>query len=251
MPMPRSFTLDQTALLPMPADAVTIWQPPQSGTRYTIGVDAATGAGRDYTSILVFSNRVPFEQVAWYHSRAVNTVIGSQIMVDLGEWYNAALLVIESRFPGNAYIDNALEVHHYPNLYQHERHLDESADLSRKFGYMTGGREQEKRLLINDMLRLLMDSRGPQIVFHDKFTVEAMCNFVYLTDKTQTGAPAGMIDDPVIASMLAVHGCMQNPQEPLIRHRPTAPDENLAHKRYLEQEMERKWQEQNENLALV
>ncbi len=203
---------------------------------FSIGCDAATGVLGDYTSLQVFSHRVPYEQVAWFHSNRISTVEGSRIMIEMGYFFNKAQLVIETNYPGNAYQDNALEVYMYPKLYSEESHLQQDIKYSKTFGIKTT--EQSKALLINEMKALVefKNYKGnfkPQIIFHDPFTLQSFTDFVYLEDKSKTGAISGCIDDPVMAAMLAVRGCNQKPQEARNTGQPIKMNEDQAHKSYL------------------
>lgn len=222
---------DYDFVLEASRDPICLYAKPEKDTRYTIGVDAATGFGKDFTSIQVWSNRIPFEQVCWLRSKIINTVEGSDAMVRMGKYYNDALLVIESRHPGNAYVDNALDVYHYKNVYQREKHLHEETGLDRRYGICTT--DADKHLLINTMKRSMENPDGAQVIFHDPLTVEEFMNFVYIEDKRKTGAAQGFNDDTVMAAMLAVHGCSMYPQEPKAKKTVKELDENEAHQRYL------------------
>lgn len=212
-----------------------VFKQPESDTKYTMGVDAATGVGNDFTSIQVWSNRIPFEQVAWYRSKSCSTVEGSELMIQIARWYNNALIVPESRYPGNAYIDNAIQVYTYPNLYQAEEHLDEDPNISSKFGIATT--ENWKNLLVNEAKRLIDHTENnvnkPQVIFHDPVTIEQFCTFVYQEDKSKMGAEIGSVDDDVMACMLAWHGCLLHPQAPRTIQKKTIQDENRAQMEYL------------------
>jgi len=215
---------------------VNVWAEPEDGTRYCIGVDAATGIGNDFTSIQVWSSRIPFEQVCWYRSKYCSTVEGSKLMIDLARWYNNAKIIPESRYPGNAYIDNAIQVYRYPNIYQVEEHLDEDPNVSSKFGICTT--EQWKNLLVNEAKRLVekvtdTDYPDTQIIFHDVVTLEQFCTFVYQEDKQKMAAEVGSADDDVMACMLAWHECLINPQAPRVVRKETPQDEDRAQMEYL------------------
>ncbi len=203
---------------------------------FSIGCDAATGVLGDYTSLQVFSHRVPYEQVAWFHSNRISTVEGSRVMVEMGHFFNEAQLVIETNYPGNAYQDNALENYMYPNLYSEETHLQQDVKFSKTYGIKTT--EWSKALLINEMKALVehkdyKEKYVPQIIFHDPFTLQSFTDFVYLEDKSKTGAISGCIDDPVMGAMLAVRGCNQKPQEARDTRKPIKANEDQAHKSYL------------------
>jgi len=211
---------------------VSIYLHPEEGARYTLGLDAATGFGSDYTSIQVWSNRLPFEQVAWFRDRRISTVEGSKVMIALARYYNNAFIVPETREPGNAYVDNALEVHKYGNIYRRKQALDQDPSVSSKYGICTT--KADKQLLINQMKSLMENSDGPQVIFHDAVTLTEFCNFVYIEDKERTGAGPGFFDDTAMAAMLAIHGCLLFPQEQKEKPRLYSPkDEDTAFAQYL------------------
>ena len=201
-------------------DRVMVWQPPMAGLRYSIGVDAATGMGGDYTAMSVFTCIRPFEQVAWFWNNRVTTPEGSRVMLNLARWYNNALLVIETRYPGNAYQDNALDPKFaggkaYGNCYHRIQTLDEDPNMSSKFGICTT--EADKHLLVNETKALLENPEGPQFILNDPITVAEFCNYVYVEDKNKMGAPTGANDDTVMSSMLALHGCIRHPQAAIVQ----------------------------------
>ena len=214
-------------------DLVTIYRPPEADTKYTIGLDAATGFGADYTSIQVWSNRLPFEQVAWLRNKRTTTVVGSEVMIALARWYNNAFIIPETRYPGNAYVDNAIEHHGYGYIYQKIQALDESPSVSSKYGICTT--ETDKHILINNFKELTEGADGYQIKIHDETTIYEFCNFVYIDDKRKTGAGSGFFDDTVMAAMLALcHGCSVYPQKPReVKKKYTIEDEDRAHHLHL------------------
>ena len=176
---------------------------------YTMGVDAATGLGDDYSSAQILTNSIPFEQVAVFRAKwPVNQF--SKFVNDLGRYYNEALNVCEVNYPGNSVQDALLQYYRYPRNYQSETHLDEDIDISSKFGFRTT--EGSKWLLINEMLLALAQG---QIIINDIVTLDEFRNFVYQASKRNskrsTGAGAGFSDDTVIALMLAYHGAKLYP----------------------------------------
>ena len=182
---------------------------PEKATKYTIGIDTATGLGKDYTVMNVLSNRMPFEQVAKYRAK-ISVVDASGIANILGLYYNKAHIVCEVNYPGNAVQDSLIMTYRYPNNYQAEQHLDESPNVSSKFGFTTT--QSSKWLLIREFLAALQND---EIIINDLHTLDELGTFVYIEDKTKTGAAEGMNDDEVMSIMLAYHGAMTRPQKAL------------------------------------
>jgi hypothetical protein len=216
-------------------ELVQIYSHPEEGAKYTIGLDAATGFGSDYTSIQVWSNRVPFEQVAWLRNKRITTVKGTEVLHLLARYYNNAFIVPETRHPGNAYVDNLIEVYGYGQIYKRKQDLDTDPTISTKYGICTT--EADKHLLINEAKKLLEhpDGAGSKVVFHDPVTLNEFCNYVYKEDKSKTGAMEGANDDTVMATLLAWRGCSMLPQAQKERVRVySRKDEDKAHKAYLD-----------------
>lgn len=215
-------------------DLVNIYRHPERGAKYTLGLDAATGFGTDYTSIKIFTNRMPFEEVAWFRHKRITTVQGSKLMIAMAVYYNRAFIVPETRQPGNAYVDNAIEVYAYGNIYRRKQVLDEDPSVSSKYGICTT--EADKHLLIDNTKALMENPDGPQVIFHDPILLNEFCNYVYIEDKRKTGAGEGFNDDTVMATMLALHGCSMRPQAPKEEVEQYNPkEEDRAHQQYLMQ----------------
>jgi hypothetical protein len=187
---------------------ITVYKEPVKGEKYTMGIDTSTGLSTDYSVIQVLNNRIPFEQVAVY--RAKESVIEvARIADEIGRWYNTAFNVCETNYPGNAVQDALVMTYKYPRNYQAEQHLDEAPNVSSKFGFTTT--QASKWLLIRETLAALKNN---EIIFNDVQTLEEFGSYVYIEDKTKTGAAQGLNDDCVMAFMLALHGCLLRPEKP-------------------------------------
>ena len=230
-------------------DLVTIYRHPEEDTKYTLGLDAATGFGSDYTSIQIWSNRLPFEQVAWLRNKRITTVVGSDVMVALARYYNNAFIVPETRYPGNAYVDNAIEKLGYGNIYQKAQALDEDPSISSKYGICTT--ETDKHILVNNFKELTEGIDGPRIIFRDENTIYEFCHYVYGEDKDKMNGGEGFHDDTVMSAMLALYGCAMRPQKPReIKKTYTVEDENRAQHLHL-MELDNKRYSEGKKVILV
>ena len=174
---------------------------------YTIGIDTSTGLGADYTSMQVLSNIPPFKQVARF--RAKWSVIDTGKFAPLlGHFYNTAMIICETNFPGNAVQDALILNSMYPKNYQEESHLDSEQKISGKYGFCTT--QPSKWLIIREMQGALKEK---SLIINDDLTVEEMGNFVYIENKAQAGAAPGFNDDTVIALMIAFHCATLYPQK--------------------------------------
>lgn len=185
-----------------------VYKAPEPGERYIMGIDTATGVGKDFTVFQVFNARMPFEQVAVYRVKE-SVVDAAEAAHRLGTWYNEAMIVCETNYPGNAVQDALVMKYRYPNNYQAEEHLDEDPNISCKFGFQTN--QASKWMLIREFEEVL---KSKDIILHDKQTIEEFMQYVYIEDRTKTGAVQGLNDDCVIAAMLAIHGCTLFPRRP-------------------------------------
>jgi hypothetical protein len=177
-----------------------MFREPEQGMVYTLGIDAATGLGQDYSCGQVFTNTIPTEQVAIFRGQLpVNEF--SKEMDRLGRYYNEALIVCEVNYPGNSVQEALLQYYKYPRNYQSETHLDEDIDISSKYGFRTT--EMSKWLLINETQIGLSSN---EIILNDIVTISEFLNFVYRESKRKAAAAEGFCDDTVIAAMLAYHG---------------------------------------------
>lgn len=232
MPKPRPQPRFTTGADKHNVEVVTIYTPPEPGMKYTMGLDGATGYGADYTYIPIFTNRMPFEQVAWLHSKRINTFFGSRVTHRLAQYYNDAFIVPETRLPGNAYVDELICRYHYANIYRKLQDLDEDPSVSSKYGICTT--DADKNLLINQCKSLMEAPDGNQIIIHDPVALNEFCNFVFIEDKRKTGAGTGFHDDCVMGIMLALRGCLMFPQGQREKKKTfTIQDEELAHHRFL------------------
>jgi hypothetical protein len=199
---------------------LALWREPEDGEKYSIGIDTSTGVATDWTVMQVLSRSLPFEQVARF--RAKWSVVDSAAFANsLGRYYNEALIVCETNYPGNAVQDALVMTYRYPHNYQAEERLDEDPGISTKFGFQTT--EASKWLLIREFQKALASE---DIILNDRTTVEELGSFVYKEDKSKTGAIEGLNDDCVMAIMLAYRGAMLYPEKfrPKRKESPVADD---------------------------
>jgi hypothetical protein len=185
---------------------VKIWKRPETDEAYVIGIDTATGVATDWTVMEVFTRSQPFEQVARFRAKCSVLEAGSYAN-SLGRYYNNALIICETNYPGNAVQDALIQTYQYPWCYQAEQHLDESPNVSSKFGFQTT--QASKWMLIREMQGVL---KNKEVTIRDSQTIDEFGNYIYIEDKSKTGAAQGLNDDDVMATMLAIHACLLWPK---------------------------------------
>jgi hypothetical protein len=115
----------------------------------------------------------------------------------------------------------------YPNNYRAEEHLDEDPNVSCKYGFQTT--QASKWLLIREFQLALKDA---SVIINDEHTLEELGTYIYIEDRSKTGAAQGLNDDCVMAMMLAYHGALFYPQAPLTK-KEKLPSENSRQQRSL------------------
>lgn len=192
--------------IPVKDAPVKIWKRPETDEHYAIGIDTATGVATDWTVMEVFTRSQPFEQVAQFRAKCSVLEAGSYAN-SLGRYYNNALIICETNYPGNAVQDALIQTYQYPWCYQAEQHLDESPNVSSKFGFQTT--QASKWMLIREMQGVL---KNKEVIIRNNQTIDEFGNYIFIEDRSKTGAAQGLNDDDVIATMLAIHACIIYPK---------------------------------------
>lgn len=82
--------------------SLAIWEEPDLSFTYVMGVDPATGSGRDFSAIQVIKivNKNQFEQVASYSADRVSPHEFSKIVWEVSKMYGEARIIIENNGSG-------------------------------------------------------------------------------------------------------------------------------------------------------
>lgn len=214
-----------------PTEGLWIWQKPVTATpdkvkngeviekgrrahSYVMGVDLASGKGKDYHAIEVIDVDT-MEQVAEMMIHCLPMTLKKYID-RIGRWYNCALCVIERNFGGDAITDELRLDYMYPRLWRRKTIDDRpSSGNGNKvrydvYGFMTS---QNSKPLLN---KLLMDSirdDGEGLKIYSKRLLKQLSIYVRKKDrsgrdtyKTEAEDGPGNHDDLVIALALALVG---------------------------------------------
>jgi hypothetical protein len=153
------------------AGEVWVWEEPQPGERYVIGVDIATGRASDNSAFHVIkSNGV---QVASYVGKHEPDEL-AQIIAFAGYAYNEALLVPERNSIGIALIVPLVKEIQYHNIYQHERFDTIMNEQSIEYGWSTTART--KPLMLE---RLSSMARTGELKLFCERTLNEMMTFTF------------------------------------------------------------------------
>jgi len=186
-----------------PDDRLRVWEYPQAGSWYFIGMDVAGSqhAG-DYTSIHVVSES-GFVAAHWHGW--IGAFDGAAVVATLGLWYNRALLIVEAQGGwGDATLESLMR-DDYPNVYHEVRQLQGRAEQTTKAGFSVTPRA--KKLLVENFALALAED-AIRIPCEDTIN-EATIYQILNPDTGSMGAPPGSHDDRITSLMLAVWGLKQ------------------------------------------
>jgi hypothetical protein len=187
--------------------------PGEQPHRYSIGIDIATGKGRDYFGLEVLDIDTQ-EQVAEMMIRTLPKHF--KLLADyIGRWYNSAMMVIERNNGGDAFIDDMRDLM-YPNLWRKKDINDKPSATARKnhiqfaeYGFYTG---QASKPTLNKALIDYLQPEGGYKVYSRRLLKQLQ---IYVrkkdragrdTDKTEAEDGPGNHDDLVISLGLACIG---------------------------------------------
>lgn len=175
-----------------------IYKNVKPGERYFVGVDTSSGSGGDNSAISLFDSNG--EQVATFYDNKIPVYKFSQIVYDIGMYFNYGFLVVEKNSFGQSVIEKLRQEFQYLNMYKMKQ-FDERGRKRYKIGWVTTSVTKPK--LISDYKEQFeMDL----ILLNDNETLEEMKIFTDYNGKTGNIKGDGFHDDLVIASALAVQG---------------------------------------------
>ncbi len=95
-----------------------VWEEPQQGHIYTIGVDVAEGVGLDYSvaQVLDVTNLTDIRLVAQYHSNMVQPYVYAEKLNKIARGWGRPFMAIERNGPGGQVVDALYEIHKYDNI---------------------------------------------------------------------------------------------------------------------------------------
>jgi len=191
-----------------------IWEFPEKGALYVVGVDVAEGLGGEADYSVAWVNRVSQYpggadvQVAMLRTNTIGPVELAQPVNFLGRWYNDALMVIEwNRFDSLAtWVANYYQ---YPNVYRW-KHPDSLKPLSNKLHWNTQS---------NTKARLwqwgVQGMRSREWIIQAREFADEMLTFQKDSYEDRTGsAEYGFHDDVVMAALIAYYGSHDSDFDP-------------------------------------
>ena len=176
--------------------ALWIWKEPVDGKEYIIGADCAEGMGENAdSSCFHVLDMETLEQVAEFYSNLVPPHIFSQILKEVGVYYNTALVVVEAMSPGGAVLSSLENTLYYENIFYE----------TKKSGTQTPGlkvNRVNRPLLLEAMQNRLLNKAIK--INSARFTAELQ-TFQYNPITKKAEAQKGKHDDAITALCVAVY----------------------------------------------
>ena len=177
---------------------LSIWQKPQAESLYVIGIDPSSGSRDGDPAAMAVYECATQTQVAEWHGYMPPDLLGEEA-VQLGIYYNNALLIPEANNHGVSCLDSIKRAH-YRNIYRRRTSPDRRRERNTdNYGWWTS--EQSKKLLIDGFAKFIREGVDR---IKSKQTLNECVTYVR-DDRDRTNAQSGCHDDRVIANALAAY----------------------------------------------
>ena len=184
------------------ATPLLVWEEPQAGREYVVGVDVSEGIGEDYSAIFV--NKIggcgiPDKQVAvWRDNNTQPKELAFYCNV-IGRWYNDAMMCIEY----NTYQtcgDDVVHVYQYPNVFRW-KNKEIITLLTHKWHWWTKANTKSylHQTAVHWLKNGLWEIKSKN--FAHEMTVYTKDDY----DSRTMGASEGFHDDELLAAMIALY----------------------------------------------
>ena len=176
--------------------ALRIWRWPVPEGVYVIGADPSQGLEHgDYASVHVI-NAKTHEVVAHWHGHIDPDLLGTDVLCHLGNFYNKALIVVESNNHGGTTLKFLQRTGYFP-IYHDRRHTGRRPVPVDRLGFHTT--QVTKPLIIDELGQALRES----MILHDAETLAELRTYVRNDKGKMEGSP---YDDRTISLALANYG---------------------------------------------
>lgn len=173
-----------------------LWEKPKPDMKYYLGVDSAEGIGQDFSVINVWSEELI--QVGEFRNNKIAPHIFSEILYQLGLYYNYGQLIIEKASSGHTILSKLRFDYKYRNMFMYKEY-DARGRAKKKVGYVTNS--TTKPMMINNFREKFEEN---QIVINSKTLLEEMK--VFKIDGNKMGAISGRHDDCIMSASMALVG---------------------------------------------
>ncbi|MDK0617124.1 hypothetical protein P5F24_04210 [Clostridium perfringens] len=174
-----------------------MYQKPQAGKKYYIGVDTSEGVNKDSSTVVVLNK--DGEEIAMFKNNKIKPYQFAEFVNALGRYYNKAYLVVEKASGGHSVIERLRYEYKYMNMCKYKSY-DQFNRTITQIGFDTNAKT--KGIIIND-LREMFDKGA--LLINSEEILEEMKVFE-IKDNGSMGAMSGYHDDLVMAIALALNG---------------------------------------------
>jgi hypothetical protein len=177
-----------------------VYKKPQEGHKYIMSVDPSKDGADAFAVNILDITDMNFEQVAAGQIQ-IDYLLMPEYLVEWGEWYNFAYIIIENNEgAGASTADTLYKVYEYENLFFDVK-TDSSATNATKIrkkypGFRT---TSKTRKLILATMKLFIENGN--LILHDKTTIDEQFTFILINGKYQ--ADEGCHDDAVMSLAIA------------------------------------------------
>ena len=165
----------------------------QENHNYILSVDTAKDGLDSFSLHVIDVSQFPFEQV-FSANLQVDYLMMPEHLVELGMYYNAALIIIENNEgSGQSVADQLWQIYEYPNIYK-DKNLDGRVGYKKYPGFRT---TIKSRNLIINMLKIFLEEQ--KLIINDKETLNQLFTFTKRKNGNKYEADDGYHDDLVMA----------------------------------------------------
>lgn len=170
----------------------SIWELPQLGHEYVIGVDPSDGLGADSTCIDVWDKNT-LHQAGQYYGKVLPDEV-AEITAQLGKFYNKAFVGVENNMLSTILFLTKI----YDNYYYTVTVDEKTAKRTKKIGWNTNTKTRD--LMIDDFIILFEDG---SLTINSPITIKEMKTFVRKDNGKREHAD-GKNDDALFAGFVAM-----------------------------------------------
>lgn len=173
---------------------LSVWEFPEPGKVYAIGADVAEGLGHGDYSVATVINAETGVVCATWHGHIDPDLFGSDVLMNLGDWYNGCIIGVESNNHGLTTL-KALQREGYRNIYRQRRLANRAPQATEILGWRTTA--ASKPLAVDELAKALRDY---ELVLSCEYTIAELRTFVREDNGKMHGSPH---DDRVMALAIA------------------------------------------------
>ena len=183
-------------LLPSLFKGLNVYKKPEKNHVYIMSVDSSKDGIDDFSINVIDVTKFPFEQVADANLQ-VDYIVMPEYLVELGEFYNNALCVIENNEgSGQSIADAMWNIYSYPNMYK-DKKLEGQVGFKKYPGFRT---TPKTRSQILGLLKVFIEEN--KLIINSKITLSQLYTFTK-NDNDKYIAEDGYKDDNIMSLAIA------------------------------------------------